>query len=197
MPTFQSCPPKLSVPRPRASRPRTSKPRASRPRVRRSSAAAVAALASALVLAGCGSSAPSKSQYVAKANALCVSASAQTAPLIREVTAAAAALATKGASAATQMASALTQLHSLAAADLAKLQALKQPSGAHAEIERFLTPFASVVSALGQAASALQKGQAQQVLGMLEQVRPASEQAAAGARAYGLTKCETVLAALA
>ncbi len=160
-------------------------------------AAAVAlTLAVALVLAGCGSSAPTKSQYIAKAGAMCATASAQTAPLIKQVTASAVALSTGGASAATRLASAVSQLHTVASSNLEKLQNLEQPSGEHATIERFLTPFASVVSAIGQAATALGKGQAQQALGLLEQIRPSSEQATSAARAYGLTQCETVLSAL-
>lgn len=162
----------------------------------RASAAAVA-LAVVLALAGCGSSAPTKSQYIAKAGAICTTASTQTAPLIKQVTAAAVALGTGGASAAARLASVMSQLHAVGASNLEKLQKLEQPSGEHAAIERFLTPFSSVVSAIGQAAAAVEKGQGQQALGLLEQVRPASEQATSGARAYGLTQCETVLSALA
>jgi len=161
-----------------------------------SAAACASALIAALAVAGCGSSAPTKSQYIAKADTICTTASAQTAPLIHQVTEAAVALGTGKASSVPQLASAITRLHEVAKTYLTQLEKLEQPSGEHAQIERFLTPFASVVSAIGQAASALQKGQAQQALGILEQVRPASQQATAGAQAYGATSCETVLAAL-
>ncbi len=160
-------------------------------------AALALALAVALMLAGCGSSAPTKSQYIAKAGAICATASTQTAPLIKQVTVAAVSLSLGHASSVAKLASAVGQLHAVAASNLEKLQKLEQPSGEHAAIERFLTPFAGVVSAIGQAAAALEKGEAQQALGLLEQIRPASEQATSGARAYGLTQCETVLSALA
>jgi len=159
--------------------------------------AAALTLALALVLGGCGSSAPTKSQYIAKAGAICATASTQTAPLIKQVTASAVALSTGGASAVARLASAVSQLHTVAASNLEKLQKLEQPSGDHAAIERFLTPFAGVVSAIDQAATALGKGQAQQALGLLEQIRPSAEQATSAAHAYGLTQCETVLSALA
>jgi len=165
---------------------------------RSSSALSAVALLAVLALAGCGSSAPTKSQYLAKANAICASTSTQTAPLIHQVTAAAAGLA-PGAGAAREVATlagAMQRLHAVATSSLTKLQKLEQPSGAHAAIERFLKPFAAVVSAIEQAAGALQKGQPQQALGMLEQVRPTSVQASSGAQAYGLTQCTTVLAAL-
>lgn len=153
-------------------------------------------LLAVLALAGCGSSAPTKSQYDAKANAVCATASTKTAPLIREVTAGAAALAGGNVHGVPALASAVTRLHETAETTLAELQKLKQPSGGHAAIERFLTPLASVVGAIGQASEALDKGQAQQALGVLEQVRPTSQQATAAADAYGMTSCGTVLAAL-
>lgn len=158
--------------------------------------AAALSVCAALALAGCGTSAPSKSQYVAKADAVCARASAKTAPLIRQVTAAAAALATGGASAAVQLGKLLAELHGVANASVEELRKLKQPSGEHAAIERFVKPFSEVAGAIGKAAAALEKGQARQALELLEQIRPASEQATAGSRAYGLKQCETVLAAL-
>lgn len=154
-------------------------------------------LLAVLALAGCGSSAPTKAQYDAKANAICASAGAKTAPLIREVTAGAAALASGNVHGVPALASAVTHLHETGTQTLAELQKLEQPSGGHAAIESFLTPLGSVVSAIGKAAEDLDKGQAQQALGVLEQIRPTSQQATAAADAYGMTSCGTVLAALA
>lgn len=161
---------------------------------------AVLAVAGLLVLAGCGSSAPSKSQYIAKANAICLAARAQTTPLVRQVTSSAVSLASAARSAqlsaAEQLATALARLHAVAATDLAQLQKLEQPSGEHAAIERFLTPFATVVDTIGQAATALSGAQASQVLVLLRQVQPDTQQMTGAAQAYGLTQCATVLPAL-
>ena len=91
------------------------------------------AIAGLPVLAGCGSSAPSKSQYIAKADAICQTARTQTTPLIRQVTSAAASFASAPRSAqpsaAAQLATALQRLHAVAAGNLAQLQKLEQPSG--------------------------------------------------------------------
>jgi hypothetical protein len=155
------------------------------------------ALSSLLALAGCGgSSGPSKSQYVAKADGICKAAQTQTAPLINEVAAGAASLVSGGARSARQLATVLERLHSLAAGSLAQLRALRQPSGDHAAIERFLTPFASEVDAIGQAATALDGGQAPQALAHLEQVQPTAQQVTSAAQAYGLRQCASVISAV-
>lgn len=152
--------------------------------------------AAALVLAGCGVSSPTKAQYTARADAICRSASAQTAPLIAQLASAAASLSSGGQSAAKEMLSALQQLHAVASNSLEELRALKQPSAGHAAIERFLTPFASVVGALAQAADDAAAGEVQQALTQLEQAAPAATQTASAAGAYGLSECQTVLAPL-
>jgi len=157
---------------------------------------ATLALLAVLALAGCGSSAPTKAQYVAKADAICATESAKTAPLIREVTVAASALGTGSANGVPKLASAVSELHDVTATYLAQLQKLEQPSGDHAAIERFLTPFAGVESAIGQAATALHAGQAQKAVGLLVKVQPTAARATSGAREYGLAQCATVLAAL-
>jgi len=163
---------------------------------RKRTAPAALALAAVLAMAGCGSSAPTKAQYVAKADAICAAESARTAPLIGQVTAAASALGTGGASGARKLESTVAELLAVTATYLARLQKLEQPSGAHAAIGRFLTPLAGVVGAIGQAATALDAGQSQQALGLLEKARPTAAQATSGAREYGLVRCETVLGAL-
>lgn len=169
-------------------------------RVRRAKPITAVAVSGLLALAGCGgSSGPSKAQYVAKADAICTTAHTQTAPLIQQVAAAGASLASGGAGAASgarRLASVVQRLHDVAAAGLAQLRALRQPSGDHAAIERFLTPLASVVDAIGQAATALGSGQAPQALALLQQVAPVAQQVASAAQAYGLTQCGSVVSAL-
>ncbi|HTU78371.1 MAG TPA: hypothetical protein VMF09_06395 [Solirubrobacteraceae bacterium] len=161
-------------------------------------AVAAATLLVGVLLAGCGGgSGPSKSQYVAKADAVCGSTSTQTTPLIRKVATSALALSAGGASAVARLAGAVGELYGVASASLEKLRKLEQPSGAHAAIGRFLAPYATVVGAIGEAATSLGEGKVLRALTLLEQVRSASEQATSGARAYGLTRCETVLSALA
>lgn len=149
-----------------------------------------------LALAGCGSSGPSKSHYTSEADAICKSAQAQTAPLIKQIAAEGASLVSGGAASARRLATAVERLRTIAASDLAQLQALKQPSGDHAAIERFLTPLASVVGTIGQAASTLSAGQGPQALGLLEQVQPVAQQVTSAAQAYGVQPCGSILAAL-
>lgn len=161
----------------------------------------MAALAAAglLALASCGSSGPTKSQYVAKANAICASARTQTTPLIRQLTAAAVGLASPGANAARsarQMASAVGRLQSVSARELSQLRKLQQPSGDHAAIERFLTPLAGLVDAIGRAGAALRGGQPQRALAQLAEVQPTSQQVTRAANAYGMRQCGSVLTAL-
>ena len=145
---------------------------------------------------------PSKSQYIAKADAICQTARTQTTPLIRQVTSAAASFASAPRSAqpsaAAQLASTLQRLHAVAAGDLAQLQKLEQPSGENerAAIERFLTPFAAIVGEIGQAATALSGAQASQVLVLLARLQPDAQQMTSAAQAYGLKQCPTVLPAV-
>jgi hypothetical protein len=164
---------------------------------RRPAAVTFAALAAAgvLLLAGCGSSAPTKAQYAAKADAICRTASGKTTPLIGQVISAAQSLSSSGGqSAARQLSNDLQQLHATAAGALTKLRALSQPAGGHAAIERFLTPFGSVTDTLGKAASAAAGGQPQKALGELEEIAPDAQQMTSAATAYGLTDCENMLA---
>ncbi len=157
---------------------------------------ALVVLVCTLALAGCGASTPSKSEYMAKANAVCASANKQVPVLIRQITSDAVALAGGNLKAVARLAGAVQDLHAMAAADLEQLQKIEQPSGESAAIDRFLTPFAGVVSAIGEAATTLTQDP-QRSVALLEQVRPTAEHAIAGARSYGLSKCETVFSALA
>jgi len=164
---------------------------------RRPAAVTFAALAAAsvLLLAGCGSSAPTKAQYAAKANAICRTASGKTTPLIGQVISTAQSLSSSGGqSAARKLSSALQQLHTVAGSALTKLRALTQPSTGHAALERFLTAFARVTDTLGEAAGAAAAGQPQKALAQLASVAPDAQQTTSAATAYGLTDCETVLA---
>jgi len=149
-----------------------------------------------VALAACGSSGPTKSQYVAKAQTICANAKKQTEPLIRQITASAGALVKHDTHAITTIGTSMGQLHGIAATTLEKLRKLKQPSGDHAAIERFLTPFAGVTSALGHAATSLTEDQSQQAFATLEQLRPVSQEARSGAQAFGLAQCKTMIASL-
>lgn len=165
----------------------------------RGTRAILAALAGSavIVLAGCASSRPTKAQYTADANAICRSASTQTTPLLEQLTSAAESLSSGGQTAARELTSALQKLHTAASSSLAKLRALEQPAAGHAAIERFLSPFATVTEALGQAAKAASAGQPQQALTRLAAAASASRQMTGAARAYGITQCEIIFAALA
>lgn len=153
----------------------------------------------AAVLAGCGSSSNSgvtKAQYVAKADAICKAAAAQTGPIVGRIIAAGPALASANAKTAKEIAPLVGRLHEQAASSLAQLRALKEPNADHSGIERFLSPLTNVVGAVGQAASTLRAGQGSAALGLLAQVQPEAQQAASAAQAYGVGPCGSVLSAL-
>jgi len=154
------------------------------------------ALASALALGACGSgsSSPSKSEYVARADAICRAARAQTLPLIRSAASSAAELLKSGSPAAAHtLAPELSRLHAIAAGDLARLQHIQQPSGDHAAIERFLRPLRSGVETVAEAGVHLSKGETEQALAGLTFLQATASQVASSARAYGLSGCEDVL----
>ena len=158
-------------------------------------AVAVITAAAALALAACGgSSGPSKADYSAKANTICKSVVTQTAPLINQLKGSITSLVTGGGAGVKAAATGVARLHTIAAADLAKLKALAQPSGDHAAIQKFLTPLTSVVKAIGQAASSLAKGSVTGALLLLQQVQPLVGQVTSAAHAYGLGKCSQILA---
>jgi|GEM_PF-2290244 hypothetical protein len=165
------------------------------PRRTRSTLAALAGC-SALLLAGCGASSPTKAQYTANANAICRTTGTQTAPLVEQLTTAVASLSSSGQAAAGELASALTQLHAAAAGALAKLRALKQPAADGTAIRLFLASSATVDDALAGAAKAAAAGNPQLALAQLERAAPAAQQTVSAARAYGMAACENVLSVL-
>ena len=156
------------------------------------------ALAIAVALAACGgSSGPTKSEYAARADAICKEAQEHTTPLIRQLASSATSLTTGGAAGAHQVTGMVQNLHSVAAGYLTRLESLKQPSGDHAAIEQFLTPLSHVVTTIGQASTVLASGQPQQGLALLlQQAQPEAQRVASAAQSYGLTQCGMLLSAL-
>ena len=166
--------------------------------MRRANLIAAIVVGGALALAGCGGSGSSggvsKSQYVAKADAICTTTAAKTAPLINHIATAGVSLLGGSASTARQVAGVVGQLRTVAAKALAQLRALAQPTGDHAAIQKFLTPLSSVVGTIGTAGTALSNGQAVQALTALQGLQTVAQQLASAAKAYGLHACESVVA---
>lgn len=152
--------------------------------------------ACAVLLAGCGSSKPTQSQYAAKADAVCRQTSARTTALVKELAAAAASLGSNGQTAARELAGALQSLHAAADSSLAKLKALQQPQSGQATIRQFLSSYGAVDEAVGAAARAAEGGQPQQALARLQAAQPAAERMAAAAKSAGMSSCETLLPTL-
>lgn len=151
--------------------------------------------AASLALAGCGASGPTRSQYRARAEAICQPARAQVTPLIQQV---ASALAAPGGvrSSQEQLAAALQDLYGVAASYLARLEGLKQPSGDHAAIERFLESLSEVVAGIGRAGAMVRGGAVSPAIRQLLELEPTQQEANTAAQAYGLTECAAVLPAL-
>jgi hypothetical protein len=151
------------------------------------------------VLAGCGSSsssAPTKAEYVAKADAICKAAGEKTAPLVTKLESSAGAIASGSATVAREVAPVLVKLHEVGASSLSQLRALKEPTGEKAAIEKYLSPLTNVVAAAGQAASSLGAGQPSAAFGLLAQVESDAQQATSAAGAYGVAPCGSVVAAI-
>lgn len=163
---------------------------------------AVCLLLAGALLASCGgsskssSSAPTKAQYVAKADAICEAVGRKTAPLLSKLEASGPALLAGSATAAHEAAPLLRELHSEASASLSQLRALRAPKGDGAAIERFLSPLTNVVAAAGQAASSVSAGNASSALGLLAQVETDAQRANSAARAYGVAPCGSVVSAI-
>jgi hypothetical protein len=156
-----------------------------------------ASMITAVLAAGCGGSGSTKTDFIAKANAICHSASTKTAPLARQlITAAASLSSSSGRGAADHLTSALRQLDSTATNTLTKLHSLKLPSADHTEIERFLTAFASANDGLSRAARAAEAGQPEQALSELKSLLSDAQRMARTAKASGLTVCENALGAI-
>jgi hypothetical protein len=165
-----------------------------------------AIVGSVLAIAACGgggggsssqssstSSGPTRSQFIAEANAICKSTAKQTAPLINQIANAGVSLVAGSATSAHQAATVVRRLRTIAASSLAQLRALAQPRGDHAAIQRMLTPLAGVVDTIGTAGDALSHGQAAQALGSLSGLQSVAQQLASAAKAYGLHACESLV----
>jgi hypothetical protein len=161
-----------------------------------------------LVLTGCGGSsssttttsttsagaAPTKAEYVARANAICSAAAPTTGKLLSELEGATTgALKGLSASGAAQLAALVGELHTGALTVLGHLQGLTVPTGEQAAVARFLTPLSHAIAGLGQAAKAITSGHGTQALGSLLELRSKTPQLASAAQAAGLTQCEGVL----
>jgi len=149
-------------------------------------------LCAAIALAGCGgSSAPTKSQYVAKANTICASARKQTAPLIGQFRSAVGQLLGGGSKAPlVHVAAALTAASSAA---LTKLEALKQPSGDEAAIKRIIAPLHNVVGDLAKVGKAVASGDIAGALAIFGREQSAKAMVVSAADSYGVKSCATVL----
>jgi len=157
----------------------------------------------ACILAGCGgsssssattSSAPTKAEYVAKANAICAAASTQTGKLLGEVeSATTAALRSPGASGGARLADLVARLHTAALRVLGDLRSLTPPAGESAAVAQFLTPLTQAITGLGQADRAIVSGHATQALSGLLELQSKTPALASAAKANGLTQCEGVL----
>jgi hypothetical protein len=166
----------------------------SRPRAR------TLALLAAAALAGCGGSSapngPSRAQYIAKADAICRSAATQTNHLITQIKQLAPKLLLGGTAAAPSAPGLVAQLHRVAAADLARLRALTEPSGDHATIEKFLGPLSSIVSAMGKAQADLAAGHTIDAAALFSNAIPTAQSVRSAASVYGFKACPNLLAAL-
>jgi hypothetical protein len=167
--------------------------------------ALLAAAAAALALAGCGggggasttTSGPTHAQYVAAANGICSTARKQTASLINEIKSQTAAVITGNPGEAKALAAKVAQLHDVAAANLAKLRALAQPTADHTGISHMLKPLETVVGDIGQAATALSHGAALNAAALFQEAQPVAAQVTSAAHALGADQCGAVLSALA
>ena len=164
-------------------------------------ACALALLLTAAALAGCGGGGsaahgPTRAAYIAKADGICRAAHAQTNQLISKIKALAPTLLIGGTAAAPSAPGLVAQLHTVAAADLARLRALAQPSADHAAIAKFLDPLASVVGALGKALADLRAGHAIDAAALFSDAIPTAQTVRSAASAYGFKDCPSLLAAL-
>ena len=160
---------------------------------------ALLAAVAAVAVAGCGSSGahgPTKAAYITKADAICASAHAETNHLINQIKALATALVIGGTKAAPTAPALVGKLHTVAAADLARLRALAQPSGDHSAIAQFLGPLGLIVQAMGKAADDLRAGKAVDAASLFSAAIPTAQTVRSAAKAYGLRSCPNLLAAL-
>ena len=162
---------------------------------------ALALVLTAAALAGCGGGAstshgPTRAAYIGRADAICRSAQAQTNQLISKIKGLATTLLIGGTAAAPAATGLVATLHVVAAADLARLRGLAQPSGDHAAIAKFLDPLASIVSALGKALADLRAGHAVDAAALFSDAIPTAQTVRSAAISYGFKDCPKLLAAL-
>ena len=152
-----------------------------------------------LTLAACGgggSGGPTKARFVSKANAICKTAAVQTASLEKVVAARVPALVTGNTSSVGTLTTDLAKIHMYAAAALAKLRALKQPSGASKQIEKFLTPLSSIVHSISKGAIALDNRNTAAAISALEGAQALPQEIATAAGDYGLAQCGAIFSSL-
>ena len=164
-----------------------------------------AVLSGTLALSACGgggstasttSSGPTKAQYLAQTAAICKATEKRLTPLVRQVAGAAGQVFAGSPGAAAKVVPAAEQLHTVAAAGLAKLRALHQPAADHARIAKFLTPLSSIVESIATAVSGIKKGQGTLALAQLQADQSLAQQVTSAAKSYGLRQCETIFSAL-
>ena len=148
-----------------------------------------------VVLAGCGGGGgggggPSKAEYVAQADAICRSTKTQAAPLIQRLSAA---VSSPSAAHLRRAATIVGELRTIGTAYLSQLRALEQPGDDTTAIARFLTPTGRVVGLLAEARTALERGAAIEALGVLQNAQPLDAEAGAAARAYGFSRCGSLI----
>ena len=159
----------------------------------------VVVLGGALALAACGgggSSGATKAQYDSKANAICKTAAAQTAPLKKAVAAGVPALATGATSSLVTLTADLAKIHTDASSALTKLRALKEPSRASKQIGKFLTPLSSIIASIGKGATALGQRNTAAALSALEGAQALPQEIASAAGDYGLSQCGAIFSSL-
>lgn len=157
-------------------------------------------LLTAAAIAGCGGGSaakgPTHAQYVARADAICRAARAQTNELIVKIKGLAPTLLLGGTAAAPTASGLVAQLHRAAARDLARLRALAQPSADRAAIAKFLDPLSTIVRDMGTAQRDLEAGHAVDAAALFSNAIPTAEAVRSAATAYGFKACPGLLAAL-
>ena len=124
-------------------------------------------LAAAVLAAACGGDdGPSRAEYRARANAICATAEARTAPLVRQLSTAARSL---SAARAPEAAAIARRLQTDAGRYVAQLRRLEQPSDDNDEIEAFLGPAERLVDGLGRAAVALERRDVLRAAGVVQE----------------------------
>jgi hypothetical protein len=140
----------------------------------------VAATALVATLAGCGSSAPTKHDFITRADAICASA-------IRQARAI-----PPPSDQPTAQALYLTQLASIAQSEATQLRALRRPTQSSrdgATLSRYMEALAAVVTAYRNLAGAAKRGDAEAVNAAEADLR--ASPIASLANSYGMTSCAT------